>query len=232
MTGREVADGVRQGWQSGMLNARPGGTSRESFAAGLHWLGAEDRSAALLVPPRLPAGPVPLVVLLHGATSNPRQALPYLQDEARQRGFLLLAPKSQDYTWDVIRGGFGPDVGPLDLVLDEVFERFAVDRARLAIAGFSDGASYALSLGLVNGDLFTHVLAYSPGFVVSGPRPGRPKIFVSHGISDHVLPIDRCSRRIVPVLREDGYDVDYREFDGGHELRADLVAAATDQLMA
>jgi len=47
-----------------------------------------------------------------------------------------------------------------------------------------------------------------------------------------VLPIDRCSRRLVPILREDGYDVDYREFDGGHELRTELVAAATDQLLS
>jgi len=31
--------------------------------------------------------------------------------------------------------------------------------------GFSDGASYALSVGITNGDLFTHVIAFSPGFV-------------------------------------------------------------------
>ena len=42
--------------------------------------------------------------------------------------------------------------------------RYAVDPSRVAVGGFSDGASYALSLGLTNGDLFTHVLAFSPGF--------------------------------------------------------------------
>ncbi len=31
--------------------------------------------------------------------------------------------------------------------------------------GFSDGASYALSLGVPNGDLFTHIVAFSPGFM-------------------------------------------------------------------
>jgi predicted esterase len=192
--------------------------------AGLHWLG----SAALLVPEALPESPVPLVVLLHGATSNPRQALPYMQEEAAARGFLLLVPKSQDYTWDVIRGGFGPDVEAIDGLLDDVYDRFEVDPARLAVAGFSDGASYALSLGLVNGRLFSHVLAYSPGFMVWAARQGKPRVFISHGTDDQILPIERCSRRIVPLLEEAGYDVEYHEFTGGHVLRPEFAAAATD----
>jgi poly(3-hydroxybutyrate) depolymerase len=40
-----------------------------------------------------------------------------------------------------------------------------VDPQRICVSGFSDGASYALSLGLANGDLFTHVAAFSPGFM-------------------------------------------------------------------
>jgi hypothetical protein len=71
--------------------------------------------------------------------------------------------------------------------------------------GLSDGASYALSLGLLNGDLFTHVIAFSPGFVAKGTRRGNPQVFVSHGLRDQVLPIDRCSRRIVRDLRGDDY---------------------------
>jgi phospholipase/carboxylesterase len=84
---------------------------------------------------------------------------------------------------------------------------------RLAIGGFSDGASYALSLGISNGDLFTHVLAFSPGFMAPAGRTGSPHIFVSHG----VLPIDRCSRKIVPDLERGGCNVLYWEFDGADE---------------
>jgi predicted esterase len=94
----------------------------------------------------------------------------------------------------------------------------AVDPARLAVGGFSDGATYALSLGLINGDLFQRVVAYSPGFIVEGETHGKPRFFFSHGTSDDILPIDRCSRRIVPELRRRGYDVTFREFDGGHEM--------------
>lgn len=226
------SDDVRKAWRGGLLSLRPGEPANEPLAAGQHWLGVGDGAAVLLVPTGIPVDrPVPLVVLLHGATSHPEQALPYLQDQAEREKFLLLVPKSQGYTWDVIQGAFGPDVGVLDRALTTVFDHFRVDADRLGLAGFSDGASYALSLGLANGELFTSLLAYSPGFVVPGHRPGRPAVFVCHGTHDEVLPIDRCSRRIVPVLRHDGYAVDYREFEGGHELRPELVEASVSLLL-
>jgi hypothetical protein len=43
-------------------------------------------------------------------------------------------------------------------------------------------------LGLINGDLFTHVMAFSPGFLVADRRDGRPAIFISHGTPDAILP--------------------------------------------
>jgi phospholipase/carboxylesterase len=70
-----------------------------------------------------------------------------------------------------------------------------------------------------NGDVFTRVLAFSPGFRAPAERTGSPRIFVSHGVRDGMLPMDRCSRRIVPQLERGGYDVLYREFDGGTRFR-------------
>ncbi|MDQ4049360.1 MAG: hypothetical protein M3131_08290, partial [Actinomycetota bacterium] len=146
-------------------------------------------------------------------------------------GLMLLAPKSRGPTWDVVRGGFGPDVASLDALLEHVFERFAVDPSRVALGGFSDGASYALSLGPSNGELFTHLIAFSPGFMAPGVKHGRPSIYVSHGVEDRVLPIDRCSRTLVPELRRAGYKVDYREFEGGHTVPAHLARAAVSWLV-
>lgn len=144
----------------------------------------------------------------------------------------MLSPDSPGATWDVVRSGFGPDVEFLDRALELVFTRYAVDPARIAVEGFSDGASYALSLGLLNGDLFPHVIAFSPGFVVAERRRGRPRCFVSHGVEDAVLPIDQCSRRIVRELRDGRYDVRYTEFDGGHVVPPGIVSAAVDWLLA
>jgi predicted esterase len=93
-----------------------------------------------------------------------------------------------------------------------------VDPARLGVGGFSDGASYGASLGLINGDLFTRVVAFSPGFVIPGTSYGKPRFFVSHGTNDPILPINRCGRVVVQMLRARGYHVTFREFNGQHEI--------------
>ena len=169
----------------------------------------------------------PLILLLHGAGGHAQQGLELLRNLADATGVVLLAPASRERTWDLLIGRrFGPDVTIIDRALEQTFSRYAVDPTRLAIGGFSDGASYALSLGITNGDLFTHVLAFSPGFVAPAGKTGLPRIFVSHGTRDGVLPIDRCSRRIVPELERSGYEVLYREFDGGHTISPDIALEA------
>jgi phospholipase/carboxylesterase len=79
-----------------------------------------------------------------------------------------------------------------------MFDCLPVDARRLEVTGFSEGVSYVLSVGLPNGDLFTHVIAFSPGFASSAAYRGKLPVFVSHGTRDKVLPIDRCSRRSSP----------------------------------
>jgi phospholipase/carboxylesterase len=172
------------------------------------------------------------VLLLHGAGGHARHGLSVLIDLAEERGLILLAPASRDSTWDVIADSYGPDVALIDRALASVFGRYAVDSALLAIGGFSDGASYALSLGITNGDLFTHILAFSPGFVASAAERDAPSIFISHGTRDPVLPIDSCSRRIVPRLEKAGYDVHYYEFDGGHTVPAEIAREAVEWFIA
>jgi phospholipase/carboxylesterase len=84
-----------------------------------------------------------------------------------------------------------------------------------------------LGLGLSNGDLFDSVLAFSPGFIPPGSNPtGKPRIFISHGTQDEILPIDSCSRRLVPELKRSGYSVNYREFDGPHTVPREIADQA------
>jgi phospholipase/carboxylesterase len=103
-----------------------------------------------------------------------------------------------------------------------VVDRVDADTDRLALGGVSDGASYALSVGLSNGDVFSTVLAFSPGFLAVPETVGRPRVFVSHGTADPILPIDGCSRSFVPVLRDAGYEVMFSEFEGGHTVPPEI----------
>ena len=171
--------------------------------------------------------PAPMVLLLHGAGGHARQGLDLLRSLADAAGLLLLAPASREYTWDLLVGRrYGPDLALIDRALEQMFSRYAVTPERVAVGGFSDGASYALSLGITNGDLFTHVLAFSPGFMAPAGQRGSPRIFISHGTRDGVLPIDSCSRRIVPRLERAGYDLHYREFEGGHTIAPEIALEA------
>ena len=76
------------------------------------------------------------------------------------------------------------------------------------------------------------MFGFSPGFIVPGERIGKPPVFISHGRQDNVLPIDQCSRVIVPALQRLGYDVTYREFDGKHQLPPEIAADALQWFMS
>jgi phospholipase/carboxylesterase len=200
------------------ITARPKNGTRTT-AQGTAKLGLDpSRDAILHVPANAAAGAVPLLVLLHGAGGSGERQMQRLRAAIDAAGIAVLAPDSRGPTWDAIRATFGRDVAFLSRALDRVFETLAVDPERVGVGGFSDGATYALSLGLTNGDLFRRIIAFSPGFVVDGPRQGKPRFYISHGRADEILPIDRCSRLIVPALTQLGYDVTFREFEGGHEV--------------
>ncbi|WP_242060070.1 alpha/beta hydrolase [Oscillatoria sp. FACHB-1407] len=162
--------------------------------------------------------PTPLLLMLHGAGGDAEGGLRIVQNLADAFPTIVLAVDSRRQTWDVIVDRYGPDIAFIDQALAQTFARYAIDPDRIAIAGFSDGASYALSVGITNGDLFNHILAFSPGFMAPADQVGTPRVFISHGLQDAVLPIDRCSRRIVPQLRRARYEVVYREFDGPHTV--------------
>ena len=204
-------------------------------APGRPWTGGRDeplglgagRDGVLYVPDTAEAG-APVLVFLHGATGSGRAHLRAVLAAADRYGVVLVAPDSRHpATWDLIAsGGFGPDVAFLDRVLDATARTVDVHPDRLAVGGVSDGASYALAVGLSNGDVFPAVLAFSPGFLVVPAPVGRPRVFVSHGTGDPVLPIDACSRSFVPALRDAGYDVRFDEFDGGHTVPAPVSDGA------
>ena len=207
----------------GRLAARPRNGVKTSGTGEIK-LGLDSaRDAILQLPNTAAASPVPLLVMLHGATQTAEDMFGYLGTAPGEAGVAVLAPNSRDTTWDAISGDFGADVEFLNRALERVFETTAIDPARVSIGGFSDGASYAISLGLINGDLFHSVVAFSPGFVIQGKAQGNPRFFISHGTHDHILPIDRCGRRVAFALQFGGYDVTFREFDGDHEIPTDIA---------
>jgi phospholipase/carboxylesterase len=204
-------------------------------AAGLHTLDLGPGPEVLVRVPALSSGDADalrLVVTLHGAGGDARGGLAPLLAFADAHRLLLVSPSSRDATWDVItQGRWADDVERINRALAQVLATYPVDSTRLAISGFSDGASYALSLGLANADLFTHILAFSPGYVVPVWPAGTPSVYISHGRADEVLPIDRTTRLIVPQLRSAGIPVDVHEFDGAHTVPPQIAEEAVQRLV-
>lgn len=218
---------------NGRLNVRVTPPT-QSTAPGLYELGLGGaRDGFFYVPTSYrPAVAAPLAVLLHGAGQDATEMVDPIRPLADEAGLILVAPDSRDGTWDAIHGEYSVDADFIDEALRFAFEQVRVDATRVRIAGFSDGGTYSLSLGLINGDFFSRIVAFSPGFVVGGSRHGKPKMFITHGTRDVILPIDQTSRVIVPALRGAGYDVEYHEFDGGHGVTQALLEQSVDWLAA
>ena len=213
---------------AGRVTARPH-ASQKSYISGRSALGLDSaRDAILQTPKNQPNSDFPLLVFFHGAGQSADEMFDYLGTAPEEAGVAVLAPNSRGNTWDAIADGsfFGPDVKFLNRALELVFEMLAIDDRRIVIGGFSDGASYAISLGLLNGDLFKGVMAFSPGIVIDGPWVGKPRFYISHGKHDPILPIEKCGRRIAADLNFRAYGVTLTEFDGGHEIPPAVLSEA------
>ena len=173
-----------------------------------------------------PGTAAPLLLLFHGAGGSASRASAWFP-LADEYGIVMLAPDSRDErSWDAVLGGWGPDLEFAARALRHTVDRWSIDRSRMCVAGFSDGASYALSFGIGAGDVFSHIAAFSAGLMEPREARGRPRVFISHGTSDPLMPIDETSRRFVPALRNLGYDVTYREYEGGHAVPEPVVREA------
>ena len=173
---------------------------------------------------------MPLLVWLHGGGGS-ADDIEHIFPLAEELGVVILAIDARHNTWDGIDSPFGPDVLFIDAALRHTFERVSIDPRRVGLGGLSDGASYALAIGRVNGDVFTHLIAVAPGRLDLPAAPaGRPRIFVAHGTRDNVYNVMGSRRFIVPRLKGAGYDVTYLEFEGPHWVPMPVAREALEWL--
>lgn len=214
------------------------GQEERAMAAGI--VDLEEGAMAFL--PAARDRPLPVMVLLHGAGGDAAGMITALRAQAEAHGVALVAPRAAGATWDLILSAAayredrsrpatlrlsGGDSERIERALERLDARADVDRARVTLAGFSDGASYALSIGPLRPDLYRAIIAFSPGFAARPPRArGRQPVLVSHGERDRVLAFARTRDTIVPALRAAGHAATFEPFAGGHIIPDAIIADA------
>lgn len=190
-------------------------------------------------PPGPDDEPRPLLLLFHGAGGSPLGMLQAMIPQARRCGCLLLALSSQGTTWDLVTataaarrrerparldGLFGEDASRVERALTALLGSPSVDRRRIVLIGFSDGASYALSLALANPGLVRGAVAIAPGFHVEpGTIDPAQRLFIAHSPEDRVLSFAYSRDRIAASLRSAGFDPAFHSYRGGHAFDPEAV---------
>ena len=201
-----------------LATASRAASAQDKIPYGQSRLGLSDdgRDGTLFIPKSYkPGTKMPLVIMLHGFSGwgdNQRR----LFDLAEELGFIVVAPESRDITWGKEAPGFDQDVRYIGAAFRHVGSIVDVDFDRVALGGQSDGAGYALTMGLAYGDTFNHLIILAGGGLIEPiRRQGKPKIFMAQGVKDTTMPPDVSGRKNYKLLKDD-YDVTYREHEGGH----------------
>ena len=197
-------------------------------------LGVSDdgRDGTLYLPKKYKAGtPLPALMMLHGFGGT-GTGVRYTFPLAEEFGVIVIGPESRALTWGQSAPGFDDDVRYLGAAYRYVASVLDIDPDRVALGGHSDGAGYALSMGLAYGDVFNHLMIFSGGLMIPYRRRGKPRVFFGHGIDDHQMPIDDTSRKFAAQLKNEGYDVTTREYQGGHGVSLPVVREAFEWFVA
>jgi poly(3-hydroxybutyrate) depolymerase len=218
-----------------------------------------DLSYALYVPPKYDGTkPAPLVVLLHGLGSNPKQVISYqgIVPEAEQRGYLVVAP----YGFNEF-GGYGnwgqgrvklpgqrlgasedlpENLGELSEkdvlnVLALVRKEYRIDPRRIYLMGHSMGGGGTLYLGMKHPELWAALAPLAPA-IYSEPsalaRIRKMPIIVVQGELDRLVQAEN-TRRWVETMKELKMDYRYIEIKGGDHIMSicanpKMIAAVFD----
>lgn len=186
-----------------------------------------------------------LLVLHHGRGTDERDLLGLADELDPQRRLHVVSPRAPlslpgapGFHWYLVpRVGY-PDAETFEAARallarfhDELWQRTGIEAARTVLGGFSMGSVMSYAMGLsASRPAPAGVLAFS-GFLptVTGWQPDLIDrqglgVFIAHGTLDPVIDVG-FAREAGKRLRDGGLEVEYHEFQGGHQIYPpDLIA--------
>ena len=149
-------------------------------------VGNSTREMLVYVPRNLPDY-APLVISMHGMN----------QDAAYQKGmanwaavadtakFVVVYPEGIDKSWDI---GGDRDTKFVEAIIDNMFERYSINKNRVYLSGFSMGGMFTYHAAALIADkiaAFAPISGYDMGGNASSPRA--IPIIHTHGTDDDVV---------------------------------------------
>ncbi|MDX1491692.1 MAG: alpha/beta hydrolase-fold protein [Pseudohongiellaceae bacterium] len=196
----------------------------------------------------------PLLVLLHGLTSNPNAVIGYdgIVDQAEQRGMIVVAPfgyneggwyGSRGYTNDfgiptanMFTEGTPDNLGELSEidvrnVMAIVREQFKIDDDRTYLMGHSMGGAGTLHLGIKYSDEWAAIAQMSPA-VFNGPTGPLENlkdvpVMTVQGDKDELVPVNMV-RALVQQFEDAGLNSEYIEIPDGDHVQ--VIARNADMI--
>jgi dienelactone hydrolase len=158
----------------------------------------------------------PLILTLHGRGESGediglvrRQGLPRYVEEKGGLPFLIVAPQSSDWIWNV---------EALSSLLDEVIRRYRVDVDRVYLVGNSMGGTGTWALAARYPERFAAIAPIcGVGDPTSAGRLSGVPTWAFHGVVDRVVSLEK-SERMIAVLKKAGGDARLTAYpDVGHD---------------
>ena len=192
------------------------------------------------------ASKYPTILALHGRGSNEEDLIglaPYLPNDflwISPRGTFSLGPDA--YEWFQITQIGKPDpirlanaLKTVDRFIDEIVATYPIDTDRLYLLGFSQGSIVSLSYALTKPQRVAGVIAQSgyipheSGLQIDEVGVRNKPYLLTHGVQDPMLPVDwaRHSRDTLQTL---GVDLEYHEFNMGHQVTAESLSVISTWL--
>jgi len=191
-------------------------------------------------PPYDPGVAWPLLVALHGAPGSPALSDTFARGVrsdfaalADTRGFIVLAPVAGGPTF----GSWNPpaDTAAVFAMIAEVEARYRIDRRRRYLWGFSAGGHYGHGVVLGNADFFAAygvnagVLQGYAGNSAPALATRRIPVSIRVGDVDSLAPLARNDRSVFEAVGwQDGIELRYAEFSGGHTYTGSDLQAHWD----
>tara|TARA_B110000263_G_scaffold241110_1_gene245003 strand:+ start:6375 stop:7013 length:639 start_codon:yes stop_codon:yes gene_type:complete len=175
-----------------------------------------------------------IVILMHGYGASMHdlsEIAPIIND----KDFIYVFPNAplemnigvgqKGYAWFPIEDfNISNSENLLDKTINEILDMFKNNIDEVYIGGFSQGGMMTLNSNFSNSSLFKGAIILSSRSIQKNDikLKSKTKIFMSHGTEDSIIPVEE-GRDTKNKLNKLGFEVDYNEYNIGHEISMEVI---------